>query len=301
MPINDTLESLKAQLSGSINTVLPSKGIPSFTSAEQRSAGQRPSSLTSWTELTFYPEGGPRPGRTIGRGGQAGETWVLPLPQDLSDVNSFEYESVEFGGITMLIDSAYNALTLGMDKGNTTGAEDNATFGREVGETAFAAGTLALDAIGAENARNGVRAKFRKTANPNLESLFKSSNLRTFQFSWSITPLSRQDSDSLKQFISNFKKAIYPDNNGLLATANAAQLMSFPNEFVVSFYSTGVDVGSKLIFTTAACACTDFTVQYTPNGAFNTHIDGRPTSISINATFQEMYALTRNDIVAMEP
>lgn len=296
MPINDTLESLKAQLSGSINTVLPSRGIPS-----QGSAGQRPSSLTSWTELTFYPDGGPRPGRTIGRGGSAGQTWVLPLPQDLSDVNSFEYESVEFGGVTMAIDSAYNALTLGMDKGNTTGAEDNAGFAREVGETLYGAGALALDAIGAENARNAVRSKFRKTANPNLESLFKSSNLRTFQFSWSITPLSAQDSDSLKQFISNFKKAIYPDNNGLLATANAAQLMSFPNEFVVSFHSTGVSGSSNLIFTTAACACTDFTVQYTPNGAFNTHIDGRPTSISINATFQEMYALTRNDIVVMEP
>jgi hypothetical protein len=290
MPINDTLETLKNQLSGSVKTVLPSQGIPS------KRSGSAPSSLTAWTEITFYEKGGPRPGRTIGRGGDAGETWVLPLPQDLSDVNSFEYEPIEFGGTTMFLDSVYNAITLGMDKGNTTQAKDSSTGFGELKDGAVAGGMTALDLIGAENAKNAVRAKARQTANPNLEALFKSSNLRTFQFSWNITPLTEGDSQQLSEFVSTFKKSIYPGSGSLAITGNAAQLLFFPYEFVVSFYSQGIQGGSNLIFSTAACACTDFTVQYTPNGAFNTHIDGKPTALSMNATFQEMYILSRNDV-----
>jgi len=295
MPINDTLETLKNQLSGSVKTILPSQGIPS------KRSGSTPSSLTAWTEITFYKEGGPRPGRTIGRGGSGGDTWVLPLPQDLSDVNSFEYEPIEFGGVTMALDSFYNAITLGQDKGNTTGAS-NKTFdmGVQAGGALVAAGTTTLDLIGSENAKNAVRAKYRQTANPNLEALFKSSNLRTFQFSWNITPLTEADSEQLSDFVSTFKKSIYPGSGSLLLTGNSAQLLFFPYEFVVSFYSQGIRGGSNLIFSTASCACTDFTVQYTPNGAFNTHIDGKPTALSMNATFQEMYILSSNDIEQLE-
>ena len=288
MPINETLETLKNQLSGSVQTVLPSRGVPSLGGGRQS-----PSSLTSWTEITFYKDGGPRPGRTIGRGGDAGQTWVLPLPQDLSDMNSFEYEPIEFGGSTQFLDSVYNMITLGMDKGNTVEVANDAGVG-----SALVAGAMTtLDVIGSENAKNAVRAKARQTANPNLEALFKSSNLRTFQFSWNITPLTSGDSKQLNFFVSEFKKAIYPGSGSLtLTTANAAQLLFFPYEFVVSFYAQGIQGGSKLIFSTAACACTDLTVQYTPNGGYNTHIDGYPTALSISATFQEMYALSRNDI-----
>ena len=291
MPINETLETLKNQLSGSVQTVLPSRGVPSSGKGRQS-----PSSLTSWTEITFYEKGGPRPGRTIGRGGDAGQTWVLPLPQDLSDMNSFEYEPIEFGGTTQFLDSVYNTITLGMDKGNTVNVSDSSTGGGEIGSGLVAAGMTTLDVIGAENAKNAVRAKARQTANPNLEALFKSSNLRTFQFSWNITPLTSGDSEQLNSFVSEFKKAIYPGSGSLAITGNAAQLLFFPYEFVVSFYAQGIQGGSKLIFSTASCACTDLTVQYTPNGGYNTHIDGYPTALSISATFQEMYILSRNDI-----
>ena len=102
--------------------------------------------------------------------------------------------------------------------------------------------------------------------------------------------------DETGLFVSEFKKAIYPGSGSLAITGNAAQLLFFPYEFVVSFYAQGIQGGSKLIFSTASCACTDLTVQYTPNGGYNTHIDGYPTALSISATFQEMYILSRNDI-----
>ena len=228
MGITSTIDDLKQKLAGSIQTVMPSIGIPS-------SGGNGGSNLSAWTVITFYEKGGPRPGRTIGTGGSSGEQWVLPLPADLSDLNSFEYQPIEYGSMTKAIMGAVTntAETVGLaDSGNQTeGDSSEAGFGG----TAVAVGTGTLDLMGADNLSNAIRQRNRITGNPNMEALFKSPNLRTFQFSWSVTPLTQEDSVSLKAFLTKIKESIYPEGSEVGASANAVELLNFPYEFIVSF------------------------------------------------------------------
>lgn len=290
--IDEKIAALKEQLNPGIKAILPSRGIPS-------ASGGRPSSLTTWTELKIFPEGVKRRGRVVSGGGtDAKETWVLPLPQDLTDVHSMQYETVEFGALAVMASKGISDIEglisgsnelVQQESGNYSFKDSALDAGQVVGEEV-------LGFVGLDQAINVLRAQRRKTVNPNMENLFKTSNLRTFQFSWSLTPLSSTDSSGIKSFISSIKKNIYPTNNQVAGGWNR---LKYPSEFMLNFYSSALTSGPQKIFSTAACACTDLTIGYTPNGAFHTHTDGAPTTVTINGTFQELYTLDSVDIGSM--
>ena len=292
--IDEKIATLKEQLNPGIKAILPSRGIPS-------ASGGSPSSLTTWTELQIYNNGAKRTRGTrvvgsFGSGGGVSATWVLPLPQDLTDVHSMQYETVEFG-----------ALATGASKiGDFFNKEKEATMqeieskysgaSSYIGNVARTVGEEVLGFAGLDQMINVIRAGNRNTVNPNMENLFKTSNLRTFQFSWSLTPLSSADSSSIKDFVNAIKTKMYPTNSTVMYGWNR---LDYPAEFMLNFYSNGLTSGPQKIFSTAACACTDLTIGYTPNGAFHTHTDGRPTTVTINGTFQELYTLDSVDIGSM--
>lgn len=287
--IDQKIATLKEQLNPGIKSILPSRGIPS-------ASGGTPSSLTTWTELQIYDKGAQRKGgtRVVGSSGGASATWVLPLPQDLTDMHSMQYETIEFGALaiatgklTDMMTAESGAIAQELEKGYGPGASST------LGNISRVAGEEVLGYFGLEQAINVIRARTRNTVNPNMENLFKTPNLRTFQFSWTLTPLSSSDSGSIKDFVSIMKTKMYPTNSTVLYGWNR---LDYPAEFVLNFYSSGLTSGKQKIFSTAACACTDLTIGYTPNGAFHTHTDGRPTTVTINGTFQELYTLDSNEI-----
>jgi hypothetical protein len=286
--IDERIVALKESLNPRINPILPSRGVP----------GDK-ASLTTWTELTIYPDGATKNGRVVSGNGQSGGTWILPLPTDLSEPHSLQYEPIEFGAIAR---GAVNAVRAMKGSSDMTEMEkrimslDAEAIKNVLGDVAMSLGEEVLGFVGNEQMVNIARGVFRNTANPNMENMFKTANLRTFQFSWNLTPLSSQDAAKIKEFISKMRETIYPVNNEILFGWNR---LKFPSEFTVSFYASGLQ-GQRIIFKTAPCVCTDFVIQYTPNGAYNTHIDGEPTSVSINATFQEMYSLHQGDIIGLE-
>jgi hypothetical protein len=288
--IDQTIAARKASLNPKVNAILPSEGIPGKT-------GSGSSSLTAWTEIAFFPDGATKNGRVVSGNGVSSSTWVLPLPMDLSEPNSLQYEPIEFGNIARI-----GAKLLGNNKpnqnidGDVEKAEtgllgmDLSGFAAQLG---ISLGEELLGYFINQQAVNFLRGTLRNTANPNMENLFKTSNLRTFQFSWNLTPLQPSDASGIKTFIDEVKTNIYPLQVGALGWTR----LKFPSEFQITFYASTYGGGTPIkIFQTAPCVCTDFVTQYTPNGAFNTHIDGRPSSVAINATFQEMYSLHRGDI-----
>ena len=288
--IDEKIAALKDQLNPGIKSILPSRGIPS-------ASGGTPSSLTTWTELQIYDNGARKSGRARVVGSSAGgasATWVLPLPQDLTDMHSMQYETVEFGALAIagsklldMMSAGTGAISQELETGYGPGASST------LGNISRVAGEEVLGFFGLEQAINVLRARNRNTVNPNMENLFKTPNLRTFQFSWTLTPLSSTDSSSIKDFVGVMKTKMYPTNAPVLFGWNR---LDYPAEFILNFYSSGLSSGKQKIFSTAACACTDLTIGYTPNGAFHTHTDGRPTTVTINGTFQELYTLDSREI-----
>lgn len=296
--IDQIIAAKKESLNPRINAILPSEGIPG-------NSGGGNSTLTAWTEIVIYPDGQTKTGRVIGGSGSSpqGGTWVLPLPQDLSEPHSLQYEPIEFGAIARMGASLLG--NAGVDESKITDANSADSAEKNINSFDFSTAFANLGiAIGEEvlgyftnqQVINFLRGRLRNTANPNMENMFKTANLRTFQFSWNLTPLNQDDARSIKNFISVMKKNIYPQNQEIGLGWNR---LKFPAEFELTFNATSQNGGSQKIFKTAPCVCTEFVIQYTPNGAFNTHIDGQPTTVLINATFQEMYALHRGDIESL--
>ena len=293
------------QIEKTLNTpkpLLPGQTIPA------RGSGGGSSSLTAWTVITVYPKGKSGAGRISNRqsAGAKGDTWVLPIPSDLTDLNSMAYEPTSFStgqriatnfidatlGDTQGDNDVFSALWAGtkktaVDAYNAAAADPNAALGQ-----------LASEFL-PEGAANVFLAPAGVFSNPNMEALFKGANLRTFQFSWILTPLKKEDSDSIKTFVKSIKKSIYPTYTHGSGRGGVLSMQTFPAEFVVSFYSSDINGSAKRIFSTVACACTDFTVNYTQNGGFYAHDDGNPTSVNISMSFQEFYTLAQDDIDAI--
>lgn len=258
-------------LNRSIQTVIPSQGIPS--------RGGNGSGLSTWTKLVIHEGGKPRNGRGIakGFGSGSGTTWILPLPADLNESNTLSWEQQEFGAIEQTL--AGGPLAGG-------GAADN--FKSAVASL----GAGALKSFDIEIVESVGGALTRTAANPATEILFKASNLRTFQFTWNLIPLTQSDAISIEKFKKEMLKNIYPDASGI----GGASRLSYPSEFEVSFHAKGNQGGGeKVIFSTFVSACTEFTVNYGVQGMYGVHEDGSPTQVSISATFQEIYMLVKND------
>jgi hypothetical protein len=319
-PISSIIEEGKALLSqASAKPVMPSITIPSKSSSG--SGG-----LTAWTVMSIYPEGRGGAGGRIGRSGSSGGggiNWVLPLPLDLADQNTMSYEPASFNSLQRAVATGAANVDVGkigsalsdLAGGNVI---DAAVGGYDVLKNAVTSmgpqlegayndlksgkgGGMAYDLIG-QMAPEGVSNVLLGTkglySNPNMEALFKGANLRTWSFSWNLTPLKPADSQQIVAFIQEVKKLIYPSyDTG--SRGGIFSLQKFPAEFVLSFNSSGAKGGAKRIFSTATCACTDMTVNFTPQGGFFTHEDGRATNISINMTFQEVYTLDQSDIPSL--
>lgn len=318
--ITNIIEEGKALLSQtSAKPIMPTMTIPSKSSSGS-------SGLTAWTVMSVYPDGQSGAGGRIGRSGQGGSSgaainWVLPLPTDLSDLNSMTYEPASFNSLQRAaatgaanvdlakVGSAISDLAGGNPIDAAIGGFDalsNAvtSMGPEL-EQAYkdlksgAGGNMAYDLIGqmapegVSNVLLGTKGLF---SNPNMEALFKGANLRTWSFSWNLTPLKKADSDQIVGFIQEVKKLIYPTYSAGSSRGGIFSLQKFPAEFVLTFNSSQATGSPKRIFSTATCACTDMTVNFTPQGGFFTHEDGRATNISINMTFQEVYTLDQSDI-----
>ena len=273
-----------------------------------RGSGGGSSSLTAWTVITVYPKGKSGAGRISNQqsAGARGDTWVLPIPSDLTDLNSMAYEPTSFStGQRIATNLISKTLGAPGDADDVLGAiyAGVKQVGGEVIDAVKADPNAALGQLASELLPEGGTNTFLAPAgvfsNPNMEALFKGANLRTFQFSWILTPLKKEDSDSIKDFVKSIKKSIYPTFTKGSARGAVLSMQTFPAEFVVSFYSSDINGSAKRIFSTVACACTDFTVNYTQNGGFYAHDDGNPTSVNISMSFQEFYTLSQDDIDAI--
>ena len=72
-------------------------------------------------------------------------------------------------------------------------------------------------------------------------------------------------------------------------------LFLYPSEFDIVYYHDGKE--NMKIHRHTSCVLSDLTVNYTPNGVFNTFPDGMPTQINISMTFQEL-AMPTKELIA---
>lgn len=138
--------------------------------------------------------------------------------------------------------------------------------------------------------------------NPLLELLYKSPNLRTFQFDFMFYPRDEREALEVQKILERFRFHQAPE---FLGPKNAEQIgfLIPPSEFDIRFFYGGAQ--NPNIPAIGTCVLTDIDMNYAPNGWSAYEIPGEsqpnlgrtgmPVAVQMSLTFQETTYLTKSD------
>jgi hypothetical protein len=148
----------------------------------------------------------------------------------------------------------------------------------------------ALAALNLPGAGNIAQAATGLAPNPKKEQLFKGVDFRVFSFDYTFAPRNAQEANNVDKIIKMFKLHMHPefkDDNGFI--------FLYPSEFEIVYYQGNSENLNLPRHTSAVLV--DLSVNYTPQGMFNTFNDGKSTIINMNLTFKELAILTKAEIL----
>ncbi len=124
--------------------------------------------------------------------------------------------------------------------------------------------------------------------NPNLELLFDKPTLRSFRFSFKMTPRSQEESRQCKLIIRSFKRNMAPKANveGSGSLSGSSIFLKSPNIFELRYRKGNSD--HPFLHKFKQCFLTDFSVNYTAEGVHTTYDDATPVSMQMDMTFKEI-------------
>ncbi len=129
--------------------------------------------------------------------------------------------------------------------------------------------------------------------NPNMELLFKGVQLRTFPFSFSFTPRSRDESLIVKQIISIFKKSMAAKTSTAGGQGGRGIFIQAPDIFELRFMRGGRP--HPFLYQMKPMALKSMNVNYSDTGAFITYEDSTPVKMSLNLSFTELNPIYADD------
>ena len=225
---------------------------------------------------------------------------ILPMPSNIEDTNSVSYDGDSLNNITAAgIGLAEGLMTeVQLNDPNTwssnvshvvTQAADKSGLG--IGEARnLLIKQLAAQAInifGSNVSLNQLLARSQgKIFNPNMELLFNNVTLRTFRFSFKMTPRDEVEAMQVKSIIRSFKRNMAAKGVGNL-------YLETPNVFELQYKK-----GPKqhpFLHKFKQCALSDMSVNYTGENVYATYSDGTPISVILNLTFKELVPVYQED------
>ena len=240
---------------------------------------------------------------------EAGATIILPMPSNIQDGNSVSYADGSLDGITAAVaEKALDAMKttaspqatdqiqsymqkLAKNMGDLGNVFVNSPF-LNLYLKGLAAQAANLPGIGNVTREQILSRESGGILNPNMELFFNGVALRSFRFSFKMTPRNKKEADEIKYMIKTLKANMAPkttDNNQFLRTPNVFDLQymqgSRPHPFLHTFKT---------------CALTDMSVNYTGEGLYASYRDpltneAAPISMVMDLTFKELEPIYDTD------
>jgi hypothetical protein len=216
---------------------------------------------------------------------------VLPLPQNLVDVVSIQYNNTGLGPLLGEGSKAVEEIINTLQQAGFTDALSQAYKGAmgairggAASEALRVLGRRALGGISRETA-SALDLALGNTPNPHQVVTFNGVNLRTFQFNWRFSPNNIKESQILNNLIFTMKKRTLPTrspNNLLLDYPSIAKMVIKPDTInnLFNFRNFFID---------------NFTVNYAPSGSLSFHKDQMPSEVEISMVMREFDIQTSND------
>jgi hypothetical protein len=251
---------------------------PSLASATSRSSGSSSSGVSR--AVTIDAKGNP----TIGK--EILGTITLPIPAGINDSNQVSWQEDTINDLQKAAGDIASRFVVGGAKeaeGAVTKAGEQAAGGIKSGELQQGlAGKIASFAVGSDKLQ---QRAYGSIFNNNLELLFTSPSLRSFSFTFKLSPRNPIEAKNIMKIIRFFKQAMS------VKRSKTSLLLKSPHTFAISYLTSNKQHPYLNKF--KECALTGFNVDYTPEGQYMTYMGSKPDersmiSYSISLQFQEL-------------
>jgi hypothetical protein len=233
---------------------------------------------------------------------QAGDTILLPMPSNIQDGNSVKYaddslngyaasalsmtegimKSVDFNNLTDTLSKGTGKITQYIKENIKDETVKNLIIKSLAAQgVSIFGGNVTIDQLLARETGN--------IFNPNMELLFNGVTLRSFKFSFKMTPRSENEAKQVKLIIRSLKQNMAPKTVGALN----ANFLKTPNIFELE-YKKGND-SHPFLHKFKQCALTDMNVNYTGENIYATYPQGEPISVIMDLTFRELSPIYDSD------
>ena len=243
------------------------------------------------------------------QGKNKSKTILLPIPSNISDTNAARYGSSELnsiagaaiGGIVDIMEAGgafSKGVAAGTQKvvdeiGNTVSNISGAAGGLS-GAQGFLTRQLAASAAGMLGANITPSQLLARTQgeilNPNMELLFNGPTLRSFRFSFKMTPRNGDEAGEIKKIINCFKQSMAPkvgsSNSEINNAGGTNTFLRTPNVFELTYRQGSTP--HKFLNKFKQCFLESVSVNYTADGAYATYDDGTPVSMVMDLSFKEI-------------
>ena len=228
------------------------------------------------------------------RKAKGAHTVYLPMePQGLAEGNTANWNEDKMNAITAGFAAMAGGAVEGAEDGMAAAAQKFAQASGETAKTlkdALKGDQVAAYFAGKAVGNEGVFTRATgKVMNNNLELLFSGPSLRTFNYNFRFTPRDKSEANEIKRIIKFFKKAMAP------IRSEKKMFLESPHVFKLKYIFKNGDQ-HPFLNKIKTCACTNFSVQYAPDGSYMTYDDGSMTSYTVSLSFGELNPIYNEDI-----
>ena len=235
---------------------------------------------------------------------------IMQMPSNIQDGNAVDYgeskmntlmgaaaglvgSAIEGGGeaLSAMIKgdkAGYEAATANMTKEmkNTVGTDSSIMDAASQFVTAKATAS-AIGALGGNvSAADLLARQTGQIFNPNMELLFNGPTLRSFNFSFKMTPRSSSEAQECKNIIRSFKSNMAPKTKNTGTLGGSGMFLKTPNVFELRYKKGNGD--HPFLHKFKQCFLTNVSVNYTGEGVYTTYDDATPVSMQIDLSFKEL-------------
>jgi len=219
---------------------------------------------------------------------------IFPLPTDLRDDTSVQYENSNLELIGDLVNKNYQGA---LARSAMNIATDTAAAVGKAG--AILLPGIAADDFSAEKFMTTVQQGMGMATNPNPTVAFKGPDLRSFSFTWLLQPRNPAESKKIKDAIQYLKSRSLPANE----ISNQSTILKYPAIVQMNFFPWDTDYagnewgwGPDSIIKLKRCFMSHVNVNYAPSNvpAFF-HGTKMPVAIQLTIDFKEIEYMLAND------
>jgi hypothetical protein len=213
-------------------------------------------------------------------------TITLPIPGGIVDQNLANWTPDTLDTIAKgFAKVAQSTISEGPDAG--AAAAKGAVGGAlgDGGAAAEAKATSYFTAAAIGGNANIMGRQYGAVDNPNMELLFSGPSLRSFSFTFKLSPRSEEEAKAVKTIIRSFKQAMS------VKRTESTLLLKSPFTFAISYISGGKQHPYLNKF--KECALTNCSVNYTPYGTYMTYAGKEKSMVAyeLQLQFQELEPL----------